>query len=98
MNYIFKWVVKIWLGLTLSSDKNNYEQRILIKIAYIVGKKNYDVCANGQPELTQDFVVCVNVFLKISKQLKITKLHRAIASILQHYKHINTVYCKYPQA
>lgn len=47
MNYIFKWVVKIWLGLTLSSDKNNYEQRILIKIAYIVGKKNYDVCANG---------------------------------------------------
>lgn len=35
------------IRLTLSSDKNNYEQRILIKIAYIVGKKNYDMCANG---------------------------------------------------
>lgn len=63
MNYIFKWVVKIWLGLTLSSDKNNYEQRILIKIAYIVGKKTMICVLMGNRELT-NLVFCVNVTFK----------------------------------
>ena len=63
MNYIFKWVVKIWLGLTLSSDKNNYEQRILIKIGYIVEKKTKICVLMGNRELT-NFVFCVNMTFK----------------------------------